>query len=338
MSVQYIVEDELKKAIKRYGAKAGSVIVMDPNNGAVLAMASLPAYEPAKYWIYDEKTFKNPVVANTFEPGSTFKVITMATAFDTGVVDDKTRCDICDGPYKLDRFTINTWDNKYRPDSNMNDIIVHSDNVGMVFISQKIDDKDFENYFDSFGFGQKTGIDLQEEVEAPLREEWSYVDRATASFGQGIAVTPIQMIRAVAAIANGGILVKPRVVYSLKDGLKKINTEKKNNKRIIQKKVAKEITNMMVQAVEKGESKWIKPTGIKVAGKTGTAQIPIAGHYDEEKTIASFIGFAPADNPKYIILTIVQEPTSSPWGSETAAPLFFNILKRVFLHTGAQIK
>jgi cell division protein FtsI/penicillin-binding protein 2 len=334
-SIQFIAETELQKALERYGAIAGTVIVSDPNNGAVLAMASLPAYNPDKYWQYaDNQLFRNPAVADTYEPGSTFKTIIMATAIDTKAVNQQTICDICTGPYKLDKYTINTWNNKYFPNSTMTDVIVHSDNVGMVFVSQKLQDNEFINYLERFGFGQKTGIDLQDEVAAGLRDSWSYVDRATASFGQGIAVTPIQMVQAVSAIANGGSLIRPRLVQAFIDQESVSENKISLTKSIIDPKTAATITEMMVQAVEKGESQWLKPKDIKVAGKTGTAQIPIAGHYDQDKTITSFIGFAPAHHPQYIILTLLREPTSSPWGSETAAPLFFNILKRIMVYKG----
>ncbi len=324
-SIQFLSENELKKALKTYGAKSGTVLVMNPKNGEILAMASQPGYEPDHYWEYSSGDFKNPAVADTYEPGSTFKVLTMSAGIDTGAVKADTKCDICEGPYQLDKYTINTWNNKYFPDSTMTDVIVHSDNVGMVFVSQKIKDGDFVKYLNSFGFGQKTGLDLQEEISAPLRREWSYVDLATASFGQGIAVTPIQMLRAVAAIANGGILPNPHLLLTYQ------NTDEK---RVLSWDTCTTIKEMMVKAIEEGESKWIKPQGIKVAGKTGTSQIPIAGHYDKDKTIASFIGFAPADDPQFIILTILTEPSSSIWGSETAAPLFFNVLKRIMVYKG----
>jgi cell division protein FtsI/penicillin-binding protein 2 len=220
----------------------------------------------------------------------------------------------------------------------MIEVIEHSDNIGMVFVAKKLGIDNFLDYFSKFGFDQKTNIDLQEETSATLKDnsKWSEVDLATAAFGQGIAVTGIQIVRATAAIANGGKLVEPHMVKEINSGDKNILVKPKIIKQIIKPETASIITDMMYRAVENGEVKWTKLSGYKIAGKTGTAQIPIAGHYDTEKTIASFIGFGPIDNPKFVMLTTLREPETSPWGSETAAPLFFKIAKDLFFYYGIQ--
>ncbi len=159
---------------------------------------------------------------------------------------------------------------------------------------------------------------------------------ATVSFGQGIAITPLQMVRAVNTIANEGKLVKPHLVSKVIDGDEEVEIRPDIGRQVLKTKTAFVLTEMMVNAVNEGEAQWIKPEGYRIAGKTGTAQIPVAGHYDEEKTIASFIGFAPADNPKFIMLVTLREPTSSPWGAETAAPLWFDIAKELFTYYGIQ--
>jgi cell division protein FtsI/penicillin-binding protein 2 len=335
-SVQLIVEEKLKKGLKRYGAVSGSVVVMNPRNGAILAMASLPNYDPAYYWKYDKSLFPNPVIASSYEPGSTFKVLVMAAAIDSGVVSPETRCDKCSGPRNISGYTIRTWNDKYFPNSTMTEIIQHSDNVGMVFVSEKLGKEKLLAYIKNFGFGKPTGIDLQEEVSPPLRpdSEWKPIDLATASFGQGIAVTPLQMVRAVGAIANKGKLVKPFVVKKIIGEDKEKEIPLPEGVQVIKASTAAIITEMMVNAVDNGEAKWAKPRGFRIAGKTGTAQIPVAGHYDEEKTIASFVGFAPADEPKFVMLVTLREPTSSPWGSETAAPLWFDIASELFTYFG----
>ena len=334
--LQIMVEQKLKEGIEKYGAKGGTVIVMEPKTGAIKVMASFPSYDPFYYSKYDDSVFKNPAISNSFEPGSVFKVIVMASALDAGVVRPETECDICGGPLKIDKYFINTWNNKYNPNSTMTQVIVNSDNVGMSFVAFRLGKEKMFDYLNRFGFGKLTGIDLQGEVAPPLRNrnEWSDVDLATASFGQGIAVTPIQLIKAVGAIANRGIMVKPVVVDKvLIDGVNKdIKTQSEG--RVISEKAALEITAMMVEAAKNGESKWTYLKGFKVAGKTGTAQIPIAGHYDPEKTMASFIGFAPYDDPKFVMLVVLSEPSSSPWASETAAPLWYNIAKDLFLFYG----
>ncbi len=188
-----------------------------------------------------------------------------------------------------------------------------------------------------FGFGTPTGVDLEEEVSPLLRakDSWLPIDLATTTFGQGIAVTPLQMVRAVAALANDGKLMEPKVVKKIVDPKgKTIEVKPKIIRNVIKPETAGQITEMMVAAVEYGEAKWAKPKGYRVAGKTGTAQIPVAGHYDEDKTIASFVGFAPADDPQFVMLVTLRELTSSPWGSETAAPLFFTIAKELFVYLG----
>lgn len=337
-TIQFIVENKLKTAIEKYRAKSGSVVIMDPLSGGIIAMAEEPAYEPQKYYKYDKDFFRNSIISDTYEPGSTFKIFVMAAGIDQKAVKPETKCDICSEPLKIDKYTIKTWNDKYHSDSNMVEVLQHSDNLGMVFTARKLGLDNFWKYLQNFGFGQKTKIDLQGEIEAGLRpkKNWSEVDLATASFGQGIAVTAIQMIRAAAAIANNGQLVEPRIVKKIVSGEKTFEIKPKNIRQVIKPETSKTITEMMVAAVENGETSYLKIPGIKIAGKTGTAQIPVAGHYDTEKTIASFIGFAPAEKPKFVMLVKVHEPKSSPWGSETAAPLFFSIAKELFVYYGIQ--
>jgi len=336
--VQIVVEDELAKGIEKYGAAGGSITIMDPKSGKILAMASLPSFDPADYGLYNDSLFKNPVISNTFEPGSILKVVVMAAGLDAGVVEPDTPCDICSGPLKLDKYFIKTWNDKYTADISMTDVIVESDNIGMSFVGQKLGTDILYDYFVKFGIGQKTGIDLQGEVAPKLREKgtWNVVDLATASFGQGVAVTGIEIVRAVSAIANGGYLVTPRVVTAVNGDGWEEKIEADPPTRIIKQQAAKEITQMMVEAAERGEAKWVKIPGFKVAGKTGTAQIPVAGHYDATNTIHSFVGFAPAGNPKFVMLVTLNSPQSSPWAAETAAPLWFAIAKDLFPYFGIQ--
>jgi cell division protein FtsI/penicillin-binding protein 2 len=337
-AVEKVVSEELAKGIEKYGAVSGTATVMDPKTGAIIAMASFPSYDPKEYWKYSNDLFKNPVVSDSFEPGSVFKIVVMAAALDAGVVTPVTKCDICDGPMHVDKYVIETWNNKYYPDSTMTDVIVHSDNVGMSFVAQKLGADSLYDYLDKFGIGHLTGIDLQGEATPALRKKgtWNVVDLATASFGQGVAVTPIQMLTAGAAIANGGVLVTPQVVGGLRGDGWQETVEPKAGLRVISEKAAQEVTAMMVAAASEGESKWTAARGFSVAGKTGTAQIPISGHYDAEKTMASFIGFSPAKNPKFVMLVTLREPQSSQWASETAAPLWYAIAKDLFPYFGIQ--
>src|SRR3989338_7708518 len=220
--IQFMVEDKLRKAVEKYGAKDGTVIVADPKTGKILALATYPAYNPANWQGYDENLYKNKAVADTYEPGSTFKLITMSAAIDLGVVKPNTKCNICTGPRQIGGFEISTWNKKYYPDSTMTEVIQHSDNVGMTFVAEKLGLNKFYDYITKFGFSKATSIDLQGESDGSIRpkNEWREVDLATASFGQGIAITPIQMVQATAVIANGGKLIKPSIVVKIKNSSK----------------------------------------------------------------------------------------------------------------------
>ena len=323
-SLQYLAETKLKTALERYGAKAGSVTVMDPFSGAILAMTSLPAYDPADFGHFPTALYANPVTGDAFEPGSIFKVLVMAAALDSETVKPETICDSCAGPVKIDKYLINTWNNEYFPDSTMTDILVHSDNVGMVFIGQKLGLDRFLDYFHRFGLTEPTGIDVEDELTpAPKAEnQWTYVDLATASFGQGFLATGMQLLSAVSAIANGGELVTPQVIA------RPVAVKR----RVIKPETAATVANMMVAAAKSGEAKWADIQGYKIAGKTGTAQVAIGGKYAEAKSNASFIGFAPADKPKFAMLVTLKEPSTSQWASETAAPLWFSLAQDILNH------
>lgn len=331
-SVQQIVERRLMEGIKKYGAKEGSVIVMDPKTGGILAMAAYPSYDPRDFVRFDKTLYKSPLVSGSYEPGSTFKVLVMAAALEEKLVKPTTTMEET-GPITVGDYTIRTWNSEYHGSVTMTQVLEHSSNVGMVFIANKLGKEKLLRYMRDFGFGELTGIDLEEESAPELRDEseWREIDLATASFGQGIAVTPIQMVRAVAALANDGWLMEPHVVSEIQETKgRSIVRKPKKIRQVVSPATSRIIAEMMVAAVDNGEAKWAKPKGYRVAGKTGTAQIPVSGHYDEKKTIASFVGFAPADNPKFVMLVTLREPTSSPWGSETAAPLFFAVAGDLF--------
>lgn len=337
-TIQYYVQKRLEEGITKYGAKAGSVIVADPTTGGILAMAAWPSFDPRTYYDFDGVLYRNPMISDSFEPGSIFKPIVMAAGLDAKVVEPTTECDMCGDALHIDKYIIRTWDNKYHANSTMIDVIKHSDNVGMAFVAKRLGAEKMYDYLSRFGFGKLTGIDLQGEATPELRKKgtWNEVDLATSSFGQGIAVTPIQMVQAIMTIARKGVPIAPRVVTKIvHEGWEE---EKKPivGKRVISEKAAAEITDIMVQAAAQGEAKWAIPKGFKIAGKTGTAQIPVSGHYDEEKTNASFIGFAPAQNPRFVMLVILREPESSQWASETAAPLWFDIARDLFPYLGVQ--
>lgn len=332
-SVQKIIKDKLKAGLEQYQAKEGCVIVADPSNLEILGLSCLPDFDQEKYYEFSEDFFKNSSISTSYEPGSVFKPLVMAAAIEEKAVKPD---DIYneEGPMNIGDYTIRTWNNQYQGKITMTRILEKSSNVGMVYVGEKMGKDKLLSYLKKYGFGEKTGIDLQGETNGLIKpkNQWYPIDYATATFGQGIAVTSIQMIRAFASIVNGGKLFKPETVYSLKYENQEQKIQPVVVRRIISEKTSATIRKMLVSTVENGDAKWAKPKGYVIGGKTGTAQIPIAGKYDPSKTVASFIGFAPANNPKFIVLVTLREPKSSPWGSETAAPLFFDISQELILY------
>lgn len=329
--LQHQVEQKLLAGLERYGAQSGEVVIMNPKTGAIIAMASFPKYDPASFIDFDPKTYRNPSVSDLYEPGSTMKVITMALGIETGAITPQTECTDCDGPRVISGFSIKTWNEEYNPGINMLDGLAKSDNTAMVFAQERIGKERFLRGLRDFGFAETTGIDLQGEARYDFREDsqWRTIDLATASFGQGIATTSINLIRAVAAIANGGALVQPHVVEKVIEEDGEFIIEPYEQRRVISPSTAKTVTEMMIYTANQGDAKWTDSEDVVVAGKTGTAQIAEKGEYLEDATLTSFIGFAPAEDPEFVMLVKLREPTSSPWGSETAAPLWYEILEVV---------
>lgn len=336
-SIQFLAERKLKEGIEKYQAVSGMIGIMNPKTGEILAIASFPSFDPKNYQDYSDSLYKNPFISDLYEPGSAFKPIVMSSAFDAQVVTPLTKCSACSGPVFVGGYEIHTWNDKYFKNINMIETILHSDNTGMVFVAQKLGLDRMLNYLGKFGIGDNTGIDLQGEVSASLkpRNQWYSVDLATTGFGQGISITPIELLSAISTIANEGKRMEPHVVKAVKDN--KGNTSKISPRVLdspISPEAAKVMTELMVNAVNKGEASWTRLKGYRIAGKTGTASIPIQGHYDPNQTIASFVGFAPSDDPKFVMLVILNRPTTSIYGAETAAPIFFNISKSILEYYG----
>ncbi|HXS14799.1 MAG TPA: penicillin-binding protein 2, partial [Candidatus Saccharimonadales bacterium] len=289
------------------------------------------------YWDYDQSLYKNPFITDLYEPGSTMKPLVMAGAINDGLVTPYTQCPICSGPVQVGDYAIHTWDDHYFPNTTMMDVLKHSDNTGMVYVSEKMGLDRMLSNFSKFGVSDTTNIDLQGEVASTIRDRqtWYPVDVATSAFGQGIAVTPMELLDGFAAIANNGTRMEPHVVDHVitSDG-QTLTIPPKVVDQPITPTTAKIVTEMLVYTVNKGEAAFARLPGYRIAGKTGTASIPVSGHYDPTKTIASFIGFAPADNPKFAMLVIMNDPKASPWGSETAAPVFFEIAKNLLAYYG----
>jgi cell division protein FtsI/penicillin-binding protein 2 len=334
-SVQKIIKEELKKGMENYKAKSGCVIAADPNNLEILGLTCLPDFDPNYYYQYSEDLLKNSAIFDLFEPGSIFKPLIVAAALEENKIKPYDQVNE-DGPYQLGEYQIKTWNNKYEEKISITRVLEKSSNVGMVIIGQKLGRENTFKYLKKFGFGEKTGIDLQGEAETYLKpqSQWYPIDYATVTFGQGIAVTPIQMITAFSSLINGGYLYYPRTVKQISDQKNNFTVHQKVKRQVISQKTSEIIKKMLYLTVENAEVDWkkIKPHGYKIGGKTGTAQIAIAGHYDPHKTIASFIGFFPVDKPKIVVLVTLKEPSTSTWGSETAAPIFFSIAKQLLIY------
>lgn len=331
--VQFTVEELLKEGIERYGAKTGEVIVMEPSTGKILGMASYPSYDQKNFSEYEPQNYKNASVADGYEPGSTFKTLTVAAGIDAGVVEEETQCPDCDGPRVIGKYTLKTWNDQYTPNITVQEALSKSDNTAMIFIAEKLGAEKFQEYLKKFGIGQPTEIELQEDTSPPFPSKWGPVELATISFGQGISATTLQMVKAVSAIANQGMLVKPTLIEKVinRSNQEEIVIKTEELGQVIKPETAERVTRMMVFAAQHGEAQWTVSKSHEVAGKTGTSQVAEGGKYLEDQTIASFIGFSPPDNPKFVMMVKLVAPQSSPWAAETAAPLWYKIADRLYL-------
>ncbi len=329
--VQFLAEEVIRAGVEQYQAEAGMIVVMDPRTGAILAMASTPGYDPNNYSAYDAQAYINPIISSVYEPGSVFKVLTMACALEAGIVSPEASY-IDKGSIEVGGREIRNWDGGAYGQLDMTQLLVRSANVGAAMLSTSLGPSRFYPCLEGFNIGAPTGIDLEGEDSAHLKQlgdpYWSESDLGTNSFGQGIAVTPIQMLTAVSAIANRGLLVRPHVIYQQISADSFFTAQPQYLGRPISAQTAREVTEMMVNVVEYG-APYAKVSGYTVAGKTGTAQIPTPGGYEEDATIASFIGFLPADDPQVIVLVRLDRPQTSEWGTRTAAPLFSQFAQRL---------
>ena len=334
--VQNIIETELKEAVEKYGAKSGEVIVMDPKTGKILGLAAYPSYEQGNFYKFDPIYHKNPTLSNLYEPGSTFKTLTVAAGIEENVIEPDTQCDICEGPIRYGKYTIRTWNNEYTPNITMEQGLAQSDNTAMIFIGQKLGEETWQEYLHKFKIGEKINIDLQEDQDTPFPENWGDLKLATTSFGQGIVSNSMQILRAVNTIANDGVMMRPLIIESVKNITtgEEIIHQPIEEGRILSSETAQTVTKMMITAAQHGEAQWTASKTYVIAGKTGTSQVVTENGYDNEKTIASFIGFAPPEDPKFIMITKLNEPTLSPWAAETAAPLWHKIAKKLYLLLG----
>lgn len=333
--IQLMVEQLLDEAVEQYEAKSATIIVMNPENGEIYAMASTPRIDLNEFWtfpeIYPEDTPFNRAVSQSFEPGSAFKVFTMSAALDSGTVTPETIF-FDTGSIEVGGITIANWNGDAWGEQDMIGCLQHSLNVCLAWVGTELGADKFYEYMDAFGFGHFTNIDLAWEATGRLKEpgdgDWYPADLGTNTFGQGISVTPIQMVAAASAIANDGKMVVPHVVLITIDENYQYQTHTQTAGQPITTETARTLNEMLAISLEEEASRALVP-GYRLAGKTGTAEIPQGDEgYTKEITNASFIGWGPVDDPKFIVYVWIEEPTPI-WGSLTAAPVFSKVVERL---------
>jgi cell division protein FtsI/penicillin-binding protein 2 len=332
--LQAKVESILDQSLTEYGAENGTIIVMDPRNGEILAMATTPRMDLNNYsdyfTLYDNGSQYNRAIGMAYEPGSVIKVLTMAAALDSGTVAPETTY-VDTGMIEVGGITIRNWNRDSWGQQNMTGCLQHSLNVCMAWLSSQMGMQNFYGYMERFGFGHPTGIDLSGEamgrLKVPGDTDWYPVDLGTNAFGQGITVTSLQMLMAVSAVANDGRMVTPHVLSSmLRDG-HQYQVPSQYAGTPIRPETARILNEMLALSLEQESSQALLP-GYRLAGKTGTAQIPTDYGYDADHTNASFIGWGPVDDPQFMVYIWLQKPSTSIWASETAAPVFSKVAEQ----------
>lgn len=361
--IQHYAEKAIEKAYEVTGAKRVNVIAMDPKTGDILAMASKPDYDPndsrtAIYPYYQElleeysdkekingyyAMWRNPLINDTYEPGSTFKLITSSASVEEGVVSDKDKF-VCTGSVTVGGRKIKCW-RHYRPhgEQTFAQGVQNSCNPVFVELSNRLGVSKFYDYIEAFGFKSKTGIDLPGEAKGIIYNEKNVgpVELATMSFGQSISVTPIQLITAISAIANDGELMQPRLVKGYTDNKGNVIEEiaPKSVRKVVSEETSKKMLEIAQSVVSDGGGKTAYLPGYRLGGKTGTAQKVVDGVYAQGKYICSFVGIAPTDDPQIVVLATVDEPTEgSLFGSTTAGPIIKEIMSEALPYLGVEPK
>lgn len=336
--IQYYAERELGKAVDKYDARGGTVIVMNPRTGEILALANRPHYNPnIRFSSFPEVEWPNRAVSECYEPGSTFKVVTAAVALEENKVTPGEMIYCGDGHIEVAGKIIR--DHESYADLDFTHVIVNSSNVGAIKVGMRLDRDVFYRYLRRFGFGNPTGIDLPGESGGILREttHWSKISAASISMGQEVAVTPLQMLQALNTVACGGVMPEPAIIQKIKGAggqrVKKFTGPA--FKRVISKETADKLKWMLASVVKEGTGRNAAMEGYTIAGKTGTAQkIDETGGYSETKFIASFMGFFPVENPRISIIVVINEPKGAYYGGTVAAPVFRNIASAAALYKG----
>lgn len=335
---QAAAERELRSAVEREGAKGGSVVVLDPKDGAVLALASYPTFDPAKVGQADPEALRDRSIGWTYEPGSTMKAVTVSAAIDQHVVTPSTTYNDVGyaviGGRRLNNALGKAWGS-----TTVQQVLERSLNAGAVFVASRLGAERFHEYLGRFGFGVPTGVDLAGEQTGSVRPlaEWYPVDLGTAAFGQGLSATPLQLAAAYAAIANGGTLYRPYVVAIRRDAGGERRTAPVALRRVIAAETAATLRAMLTSTVDNGLAKNASLAAYSVAGKTGTAQVPSEdGRYLDDVYISSFAGFAPAENPRLVAVIVLEEPQSRLLGTVTATSAFRAMAVDMLRHARVQ--
>ena len=341
-AIQRMAEDELARTVSEQGAIGGTILVMDPNTGAILASASAPSYDPNTYNRADPQSYLNPAVSATYEPGSTFKIFTMASGLQTGGITPQTTL-IDNGFAKVETDTIYNLDHTAWGPETMEQVLERSSNVGASYIARRTGKENFYGMLRQFGMGQKTGVDLDGEEIGIVRWPdnpttiWHPIDLYTNSFGQGLTVTPLQMVTAASAIANGGTLYTPYVVGRVeRHGDLVKDRQPQPVRQVIRPEVAATVRQMMTEAEHNALASKMNLPGYDIAAKTGTAQIPDpkTGTYDPNKTIASIISFFPAEKPLFTVLVKIDQPKKNSLGGDVAAPALGRLAGQLLRYAG----
>jgi cell division protein FtsI/penicillin-binding protein 2 len=338
--LQAAVEEILYQALVETGAASGTVVVMDPRTGEILSLATTPTLNLNDYGSVDEiftgETPFDRAISQAYEPGSVFKILTMAAALDNGTVEPGTIF-LDTGVFNYGGVNIYNWDSGAWGYQDMTGCLGHSLNVCLAWVATQMGNDAFYGYMQRFGIGHPTGVDLAGEISGRLKlpgdTDWYPVDLATNSFGQGVSVTVMQMMMAASALANEGQMVYPHVLYAtVQDGHQHTMAPQVVGNPI-SAETARTITDMLAVALETESSRGLVP-GYKVAGKTGTAQIPTDYGYSDTETNASFIGWGPTDDPQFLVYVWLEKPQNYPWGSVVAAPVFRQVVEKLVVLMG----
>ncbi|REJ74315.1 MAG: penicillin-binding protein 2 [Acidobacteria bacterium] len=332
--IQHIVERELERAVRQTGSRAGSAVFLDPRDSAILAMASLPSFDPNSFRDFEARTWRNRAVMDAYEPGSTFKMITAAAALESLAVhpDDRFDCEM--GGVSLDRAYIR--DHKPFGVLTFREVLANSSNVGMIKAALRTGSEPFVDQVTGFGFGVPTGVDLPGESAGIVRprERWNTMSTAYASFGHGISVTPLQLANAYAALLSGEVH-RPYVVRALRrDGKVQPVARPAGQPLRLSEKTRRELIRLLEHVVEEGTGRRAAVEGYRVAGKTGTAEKSSSEGMSETGRVASFVGFAPSRGPRLVGLVMLDEPAATPSGGLLAAPVFAEVARESLIYLG----